>query len=63
MQLVVGLVLLATGIIGLKLARPKGGKHRSFVGTSLEIPIVLSILGMIVVGIVLAILGVVALRS
>jgi hypothetical protein len=63
MELVVGLALLAAGIVGLTLARPKGGKHRSFVGTNLEIPIVLSILGMIVVGMVLAILGVVALRS
>jgi hypothetical protein len=58
MQLVMGLVLLAAGIIALKLARPKGGKSRSFVGTNLEIPVVLSILGMIVVGMVLAFIGV-----
>ena len=40
-------------------ARPKDGRARAFVGTNLELPIVLSILGAIVVGAVLTIGGIV----
>jgi hypothetical protein len=63
MDLLFGLILLVAGIVGLKLARPKAGKPRSFVGTNLEVPVTLAILGLIAVGIVLTITGVAALRS
>ena len=62
-EVVLGVGLLFAGVVALILARPKDGKPRSFVGTNLEIPIALSILGAITVGAVLTIGGLVAFGS
>jgi len=53
-----GVLFLIGGIAGLLLARPRNGKARSFVNTSLEIPIVLAILGVFAIGMVLTVRGV-----
>jgi hypothetical protein len=63
MELVTGLLLLLAGVVGLKLACPRSGKPRSFVGTNLEIPVTLMILSAFAVGVVLVIGGIAAFRS
>ena len=62
MQLLSGIALFVGGLICLLLARPKSGKARWFVGTSLEVPITLLVLGAIALGGILTIAGIAAPR-
>jgi hypothetical protein len=63
MRLAIGLLIFVAGIAALLQARPKNGTPRSFVGTSWEVPVVLSILAAITLGVVLSVGGIVGLRS
>ena len=60
MKLIIGILLLLGGIVALRFAAPKKGNPRRFVGTPLEIPIVLMIVVAIGVGIILTIGGAVS---
>ena len=53
MQPLIGVLFLIGGIAGLLLARPQNGKIRSFVNTNMEIPIVLTILGVFAIGFII----------
>ena len=63
MRALIGVLFLIGAIAGLLLARPRHGAPRSFVNTSLEVPIVLMILGAMAVGAVLTVSGVASLRQ
>ena len=43
MQFILGIAMLVGGIVALLAARPRNGTPRSFVGTGLEIPIVITL--------------------
>jgi hypothetical protein len=58
MQLLLGLALLIGGIGALLVMRPRDGTPRSFVGTSMEVPIVIAIVLAIGAGVVLSVGGV-----
>ena len=53
----VGILILAAGLAGRLLARPRHGQPRQFVGTSLEVPLVLLIIRTMTVGVVLTVAG------
>jgi hypothetical protein len=63
MRVLIGVMFLIAGVAGLLVARPRHGRPRSFVGTNLEVPAVLLILGAIAVGMVLSISGIAAWRQ
>jgi hypothetical protein len=60
MTLIIGILLLLGGIVAIRLAAPRKGSPRGFVGTPLEVPIVLMIVLAIGVGIILTIGGAVS---
>jgi hypothetical protein len=59
MQLLFGVMLLAGGIIALLWTRPKSGRPRFFVGTSLETAVAITLVMAIGVGGVLTVGGIV----
>jgi len=63
MNLAIGSALIIVAWVGLQLTRPKDGKPRSFVNTSLEVPVTLVITGAFGVGLILTIAGIGALWS
>lgn len=62
MRALFGLALLVGGIGALLAVRPRNGKPRSFVGTAMEIPVALSVVLALGVGVVLAVGGIWANR-
>ena len=58
MQFIVGIAMLVVGIGALLVARPRNGTPRSFVGTGLEIPIVITLVTAIGIGTVLTVGGI-----
>jgi hypothetical protein len=60
MTLIIGILLLVGGLVAIRFAGPRKGIPRGFVGTPLEIPIVLMIVLAIGVGIILTIGGAVS---
>ncbi len=58
--LIIGILLLVAGVVAIRFAAPRKGTPRRFVGTALEIPIVLVIVISIGVGIILTIGGAVS---
>lgn len=57
MRLLLGLSLLIGGIGALLAVRPKNGKPRPFVGTNMEVPVAISVVLALGVGVVLTIGG------
>jgi hypothetical protein len=58
MRLLFGIALLIGGLVLLWAARPKNGKPRFFVNTSLETPVVIGLVMAVGVGTVLTIGGI-----
>jgi hypothetical protein len=60
MTLIIGILLLVGGVVAIRFASPRKGTPRRFVGTPLEIPVVLVIVLAICIGVILAIGGAVS---
>ena len=58
MLLIVGVLLLVSGLIALRLSVPKNSRPRWFVNTQFEIPIVLMTIGAVGGGLLLTVMGV-----
>jgi hypothetical protein len=58
MKLLLGLLFIVAAVGGVVLAKPKDGKLRWFVNTSLEVPLVISIIAVLALGVVLGVQGV-----